>query len=996
MRICTNDLKNGFCLTDWVQAYATRLQKPIDTLSQVRILRSNWLSIRGQRFGLQSIRHFFRTELDRLGSAPALLREYLSELRNGITGASFHPLIHLGYGVEMMNTTGYTDILIDGLSYLLHSWRYTGMSLTGSINSISADQGHIPSFPTAILGHASVVQKAKRTRSPLVLSGSQLAAAARTRQRLIVDDGSPSNSPSQNPVPPAQADSHELLSVSETRERMRNDVLRLMQSVQGDERIVQDLESNLRHRRYEVKRARANGFHRRFICLAENALVRLNSAHTSRCMGTLTLLQGLATRKAVLTPSLSPVSSSSSELWSSGVSFTPSNTSSIAMPAASRSLDMMPVVSHASVTRIPRAPPMAFTPLARSQGAVLTAPWGQTTAQVGDDHSVNSAPSFLETVAQPLHGRSCGPGQREPPLHMVPAPRPIHSSAQLSTHELTSIIQAQTTPTTLVRSAMRQTTPIQAPALGIPESYHADYWSHCSQVEAGDAPRTSEPATGTQAAVSMAPVVTTVGREPSAAKPQATGVKAAATGGNLASLLTDVAVHPGDNLPPKPARVSYEPASTASAGPVGVAVTVSATPTASRASLELKVSCNTAPERSHGEGPTIITAEAFAGIRSAARHNRERTTSIGASTNVSFVSSPRGSGVSQDPSFDLSASITPSSALSDLRECERVTVRPVDTEPNASPTSGRQDKRVDPHLTALIDAAMEGLLQVAVDLFANVEPRRANDFHLLHGVTSANALRHVIAYISEPTGKIDAMAAYINGLALTYIARGMPRVDTGICNRVYTGGLKSSASPSRPNRAIPPPHPGNAPLTLTTMPSPEPMPEIAEGAERVNHSMSVGPRESRPGLQPAPRSPLVVAWIRPFFRAAGAFRDTEPHEGTTEGDELHSSLIGRYWRYGARAEGHRLVQRYAAEKTLLHTTSWREIREMAIHHHDEHIFKLVAILAELAANAVHEVDGCGGCGDRFVAAHDPMRERYLRSIALAAVTKPLMKAPNDV
>lgn len=74
---------------------------PTGPPSEGRIDAMNWMSFRGQRMYFQDLVDFFHQERVRLGSMRSLFSEYMPHLLEGVGGDAFHPLILLGYGIEV-------------------------------------------------------------------------------------------------------------------------------------------------------------------------------------------------------------------------------------------------------------------------------------------------------------------------------------------------------------------------------------------------------------------------------------------------------------------------------------------------------------------------------------------------------------------------------------------------------------------------------------------------------------------------------------------------------------------------------------------------------------------------------------------------------------------------------------------------------------------------------------------------------------------------------
>jgi hypothetical protein len=81
----------------------------------------NWKEFLGKRKYYQDYVDFFENEVKQKG-VKRVIQEYFAILVEGISGAAFHPTIHLGYGFE----GEYTPNVVDGLAYMSFAFNSLG------------------------------------------------------------------------------------------------------------------------------------------------------------------------------------------------------------------------------------------------------------------------------------------------------------------------------------------------------------------------------------------------------------------------------------------------------------------------------------------------------------------------------------------------------------------------------------------------------------------------------------------------------------------------------------------------------------------------------------------------------------------------------------------------------------------------------------------------------------------------------------------------------
>eukprot|EP01084_Bolivina_argentea_P169470 293780_1 len=108
-------------ILSFMKYYSNKLEIPTNDLLQQQL--SNWHSIDtylGQRSNYYGIFNMFENDLDIVynNDIKHLVQTRFPLLSSGISGAAFHGIIHLGYGMSINNT----QIILEGIAYLTHSY----------------------------------------------------------------------------------------------------------------------------------------------------------------------------------------------------------------------------------------------------------------------------------------------------------------------------------------------------------------------------------------------------------------------------------------------------------------------------------------------------------------------------------------------------------------------------------------------------------------------------------------------------------------------------------------------------------------------------------------------------------------------------------------------------------------------------------------------------------------------------------------------------------
>jgi len=110
-------------LKEYFEFYSARLVPSIPSTQYINA--SNWNQFLGQKKFYNDYREFFSAERQRLGgSTRELLSLYLPLLMEGVIGGAFHPILMVGYGVEILDFE--SELVIDGLAYLAYAFKSLG------------------------------------------------------------------------------------------------------------------------------------------------------------------------------------------------------------------------------------------------------------------------------------------------------------------------------------------------------------------------------------------------------------------------------------------------------------------------------------------------------------------------------------------------------------------------------------------------------------------------------------------------------------------------------------------------------------------------------------------------------------------------------------------------------------------------------------------------------------------------------------------------------
>jgi hypothetical protein len=110
----------------------------------------NWKEFLGKRKYYQDYVDFFENEVKQKG-VKRVIKEYFAILVEGISGAAFHPTIHLGYGFE----GEYTPNVVDGLAYMSFAFN--------SLGKVNAEHKPANSDPNIILKRVQMERKFDRS-----------------------------------------------------------------------------------------------------------------------------------------------------------------------------------------------------------------------------------------------------------------------------------------------------------------------------------------------------------------------------------------------------------------------------------------------------------------------------------------------------------------------------------------------------------------------------------------------------------------------------------------------------------------------------------------------------------------------------------------------------------------------------------------------------------------------------------------------------------------
>jgi 20S proteasome subunit beta 1 len=114
-------------LRSFYSFYVARLEPSIPS---TRFINSgNWKEYLGSQKFYNDYREFFSSEKERLGGVRALIAEYMPVLVEGIIGGAFHPILLVGYGVEIMDLDQ-GILIIDGLAYMAFAFKSLGTRKT--------------------------------------------------------------------------------------------------------------------------------------------------------------------------------------------------------------------------------------------------------------------------------------------------------------------------------------------------------------------------------------------------------------------------------------------------------------------------------------------------------------------------------------------------------------------------------------------------------------------------------------------------------------------------------------------------------------------------------------------------------------------------------------------------------------------------------------------------------------------------------------------------
>jgi len=108
-------------LNNYFDFYSQRLEKAI-LVGDLQITQQNWKEFLGKKKFYPELRIFFQHELQRLGSWQNLVDLYLPTLLEGMVGAAFHGILHLGYGIHLEDPA----TILDGLAYWTFAWKSLG------------------------------------------------------------------------------------------------------------------------------------------------------------------------------------------------------------------------------------------------------------------------------------------------------------------------------------------------------------------------------------------------------------------------------------------------------------------------------------------------------------------------------------------------------------------------------------------------------------------------------------------------------------------------------------------------------------------------------------------------------------------------------------------------------------------------------------------------------------------------------------------------------
>jgi len=110
-------------LLDYYNYYVARLEPSIPSMKFINA--GNWRFYLGTHQFYNDYKEFFKSEVTRLGSLQSVVSEYVPILIEGVVGGAFHPLLTLGYGIEISDLDS-GDLVIDGLAYLAFSFKSLG------------------------------------------------------------------------------------------------------------------------------------------------------------------------------------------------------------------------------------------------------------------------------------------------------------------------------------------------------------------------------------------------------------------------------------------------------------------------------------------------------------------------------------------------------------------------------------------------------------------------------------------------------------------------------------------------------------------------------------------------------------------------------------------------------------------------------------------------------------------------------------------------------
>jgi len=110
-------------LLDYYNFYVPRLEAHIPSMHFIN--SNNWKQYLGSRQFYGDYREFFKNEVTRLGGLKNVVREFLPVLIEGVMGGAFHPLLTLGYGIEICDLDS-GQLVLDGLAYMAYAFKSLG------------------------------------------------------------------------------------------------------------------------------------------------------------------------------------------------------------------------------------------------------------------------------------------------------------------------------------------------------------------------------------------------------------------------------------------------------------------------------------------------------------------------------------------------------------------------------------------------------------------------------------------------------------------------------------------------------------------------------------------------------------------------------------------------------------------------------------------------------------------------------------------------------